>query len=175
MDIYPDLADPVVLSPSANSTGVIAGKPSSMSRRRQASNRPMLSLRVEIPPHGLSSESLSTLALGTSETPGLTPISGMITPMSLSRRFTTLVLSSAGPMTPRTPADQRICTPLLPPVLPRSTNPRRHIPGGSWATTPTEGVIPKLSYPDDNSPNYATMQLYRTSSLTDTSSSNLVE
>ena len=129
--------------------------PSSISKRRQASNRPILSLRVQIPTEPLLLESLSS-----------TPLPGLVSPVHC--HFATLFLSSATTITPQTPVDQLISTPLIPPELPRTTTSRRRIHGDHWVSTPTEGVIPTLSYIDDITAPHSGAQLYSTSPLVGT-------
>lgn len=111
----------------------------SMSKRRQACNRPTLNLHVNIPPPPASS-SLSRLLYDTSGT--YTPASGRASSTASPLPFPNFNRERGS--NPVTPADQCIKEPLHPPEMPRMINVRRHIVG-RWVPTPTEGVLPTLS------------------------------
>ena len=116
---------------------VRSNETASMSRRRKACNRPILNLRVDLPPvsgHFGLDISPTTESCGTSD---LTPCSA----------FSLHVGQSAGPrdgLNPMTPLDQCHKNPLAPPEIPRVVNTHRRAVG-RWIPTPTEGVLPSLS------------------------------
>lgn len=107
----------------------------SMSRRRQACNRPTLKLTVNIP-----SATSSSAHLGP-PTSNATPITPSFLPSS----------SAANRMSPSTPIEKRMNTPLGPPEIPRVIDMRRNM-AGRWMPTPTEGIIPAVPSAESSSP-----------------------
>ena len=104
----------------------------SMSRRRQACDRPTLNLRVKIPTSAFSPAHLGP------PTSGTTPI-------------TPSFFTAANHMSPVTPTEKLSEVPLEPPKIPRMIDMRRNM-AGRWMPTPTEGVIPLASRSGDTSP-----------------------
>ena len=102
--------------------------PPSMSRRRQACNRPTLKLHVEIPRATISHAA-----------PGL--LSSGATPLTASFHPFKLISAMENGISPRTPVDKCALVPDGPPEISRMID-MRNAMVGRWMPTPTEGVLP---------------------------------
>lgn len=119
----------------------------SMTRRRQANNRPMLSLHVDIPSPSVNN-SLMPNARGAKDSSIPGSVTASVTPSLLASFALAHPLDSSNPVTP---LEQCSKGPPTLPEAPRMIDMRRNKPG-RWAPTPTEGVLPELSYTATNSP-----------------------
>ena len=106
----------------------------SMSRRRQACNRPALKLIIDMPP-ALSSSYKPGASCSNKTTSSV--ISPYLSPSAPFRLVTTPVSY------PSTPVERNCEAPLEPPQITRS-NSVNHRKGDRWMPTPTEGVLPSM-------------------------------
>lgn len=131
----------------------------SMSRRRQACNRPTLKLQVQIPPAGISPAAAEQ------------PVSGN-TPLTASFHPFKLISAIENGSSPRTPVEKCAQFPDAPPEIPRMID-VRHAMVGRWMPTPTEGIVPS-AVPID-SPVAGLSSVYSTSDGSSSSCSNITE
>ena len=121
----------------------------SITTRRRVNNRQLINLHVDIPPFTNSTFSPSVSGGKGRKTPGSD--SACSTPMSGARKALSPALMTLQSSNPVTPIEQ--CSNGLPvlPEAPRMIDVHRNI-SGRWVPTPTEGVVPALSYAVINSP-----------------------
>lgn len=131
---------PSSVTPSASVSFATATP--SMSQRRQAANRPIPSLHVNIPPLQITTSFSHLFHSSSASKSSQSPSSTLWRAPLLTRTNSSTDKSPC----PCTPVEQRIKTPLAPPEIPRVIDCNRNAGFRRWAPTPTEDVFPTVSF-----------------------------